>query len=110
MITKGEKYMKKLLGIISLIAVLTSLTSCMSGGNADKGDDGYINDSSYDTTVTTERDDFVTSNDEKRIADTYDEYDGRINGLPSRIRRNVESGWDNFYPDRIANDMRRDIK
>jgi hypothetical protein len=82
----------------------------MSGGNADKGDDGYVGDSKYDSTVTTERDDFVTSNDKKSIDDTYDEHDGRIKGLPSRIRRSVESGWDNYYPDRIDNDMRRDIK
>ncbi len=113
-------YMKKFLTILSLLSVMLTATSCMRGGNADKGDDGYIGNHDNETSitdtnrndypVTTDRNTTTTNNNDRRILDTYDEHEGRIKGLPSRIRRNIESGIDDVFPDHIENDMRRDIK
>ena len=110
--------MKKFLTILSLLSVLMTATSCTRGGNADKGDDGHIGDHEKETTVTTDRAGDVTITDttdnnrrnEKRITGTYDEHEGEIRNLPSRIRRGVEKGVDDLIPDRAVSDIRRDIK
>ena len=87
----------------------------MRGGNADKGNDGHIGSST--TTIDDEigettiiENDNIETTDDARILDTYDDYENRINGLPSRIRRNIEGGIDDIFHDRKDDSARNDIK
>jgi hypothetical protein len=79
--------MKKLITVLCLASVLLSATSCMRGGNADKGDGGRIGTDVHDTTKP--HSDRKERKDRKHIMDTVEDLATDVERLPSRIRHRV---------------------
>ena len=92
--------MKKLLAVLCLGSVLLTATSCMRGGNVDKGDDGRIGhtektteshkdkvttDNSHKDKVTTDK-----SHKDRRIMDTVEDFGRDVERIPSRVRRGIK--------------------
>ena len=99
--------MKKFLTVLSLLSVMLTATSCMRGGNIDKGNDGYIGNRNAEAIVTTDYNSNIADTD---MIDNYDEHEGKIRNIPSKIRDNIDSGIDDIMPDRIDGNTKRDIK
>lgn len=110
--------MKKLIAILCLSSLLLTATSCMRGGNVDKGDDGRINDTEKTEDTRKEKDTTDTHKDsagarrkERRIMDTVEDFATDIERLPSRIRNRVGEaikGNDNgLHHDKIVNETMR---
>ena len=89
-ISKGKNTMKKLLAVLCLGSVLLTATSCMRGGNVDKGDDGRIGHTektteSHKDKVTTDK-----SHKDRRIMDTVEDFGRDVERIPSRVRRGIK--------------------
>ena len=106
---KGKNTMKKLITVLCLASVLLSATSCMRGGNADKGDGGRIGTDVHDTTRA--HSDRKERKDRKHIMDTVEDLATDVERLPSRIRHRVGEaikGNDNgLHHDKIVNETMR---
>ncbi len=90
--------MKRLLIILSLSAIMLSATSCMRGGNADKGDDGKIGNDKHETT-TDHKD-----NDNRPPVTTVPPIINPETNIPDTGDMTPDSG--NSIGDRIIHDMR----
>ena len=103
--------MKKLLAVLCLGSVLLTATSCMRGGNVDKGDDGRIGHTektteSHKDKVTTDK-----SHKDRRIMDTVEDLATDVERFPSRIRHRVgdaiKGNDKGLHRDKIVNETMR---
>lgn len=93
--------MKLSLIFLLVTALLFSFTGCMRGGNADEGDDGYLDEEeTHDGVISDAIDDIIPDNDD-RLPDGNDDpltdNDGSVNNDDGILE---DDGINGFTPDR----------